>query len=1334
MQMLARCRKEGINLTLNQVLRSKSITHLANSLGAGSGPFNQDVEKTDKPFDLSPIQQFYFKSIGDEKRSHFNQSFTFRLTRRVLPEQLKKVMDAIAKCHSMLRARFVKDSASVWQQTIPSNAEGAYQFQVHQVTAKSDLVRIIANTQKHLDIVNGPVFAVNLFEDRSGEQTLFLGAHHLVIDIVSWRVILGDLEECLASGSTAGLQKELPFQVWCDQQTTHAQQPAQVKKLMGRSFNVQPADLAFWGLSKDENVYEYAERDSFSMSQDVSALALNNHHALRTDVVDLFVAAIVHSFSRIFINRTTPTVFNETHGREIWDGSNLDLSRTVGWFTTMYPVHVPIAENEDDVVNTVRQIKDQRRAIADNGRPYFAHRFLTEDGKQRFADHEPVEVLFNFLGKTQHGDDANALLQSVQFAERDEHAISDVGPTTTRLALFEISASVNQGKIEFTFMYNRLMKNQKGIRRWILEYQRTLEEIVHTLAKIETPRPTLSDFPLLPLESYERLDRVLKTLPAAGVASYGQVEDIYPCASMQVGMILSQIKNPESYLSFSAFEVKVAHGEVNLQRLAEAWQKVVNRHPALRTVFVDSVCKGGVFDQVVLKEPDCGVITYTCRDSDLSDKLASIKYSKLNGKKKPRLAHQFSIVKTLSGRVIVKMEINHTVIDGGSHGVIRQDLLDAYQGRLTDDEGPLYSDYVKYMRSLPEEEAVDYWKSKLRRVQPCYFPLIPQHSTKNRQLRSLYMKFDRWTALQTLAEKSSVTFSNIMLAVWALVLRKYTDSSDVCYGYLTSGRNVPIDNIENAVGAFINMLVSRITVSHNQPLLEVFQTVQDNFIESLPYQHTSMAQFQHALGLSGKPLFNTALSVQNTGATEGQVAPESNVQFESLDSQDPSEFVISVNIDASRNDEGVRFAYWTDHVSDEAMNKVSSLMARILVQILNDPGQTVGELDDAIADKSNKRLKVPSPPLLRRMSSSRSTSRIDLGNSMRSLNSTPRFEMPDPMAALPSPRSYRTNQSPRFEIPDPMNSIPTIPEGRLPKAEGNPDWGNLIRSIVSEMVPQIVDQMLSKNKNAPQPGPTTMNDMTNQMVGMLQRRRSISIHGKPDFDTRSIRTRQDFDTRSFLSRGDIDSRSVRTRRMSVASRASDAESRINIAADMVAAAGVMASEALKGVSPDFVEKKLLTLWSELLDMVEESIDTDDSFFVSVRERQLVHRANTEQQLGGDSIIAMRLVGAAREEGLSMTVADVFKNPTFADMARVCFRRGDRREYANIIRSFVSPVKSLTKSCPRLVETLLRSPRVPSLLVLRSCPIFANGRSPPGRTSSPSHLSMPSQTISRTIVR
>jgi non-ribosomal peptide synthase protein (TIGR01720 family) len=1145
MQLLARFRKEGISLTLNQVLRSKSINHLAENLG-DSIIINHPAEQTDRPFALSPIQHFYFTSIGDDKDSHFNQSYTLRLARKISATSIKNAMDAIVKCHSMLRARFSKNESGTWVQTIPSNPANVYKFQIHDVASIRKVVDVISNTQQSLNLVDGPVFAVNLFQTPTAEQVIFLTAHHLVIDVVSWRVILGDLEECLRSGSTTSLQSALSFQLWCEKQAAYALESTQIESVKRQQFLMHPTDLSLWGLDSRTNVYGDVDRDSFSLDQNLSAMALDNHHVLRTDVVDLFVAAIVHSFSRIFSNRKTPTIFNETHGREPWDSANIDPSRTVGWFTAMYPISVPISDDEDNVVQTIRQVKDSRRKIPSNGREYFAHRYLTDDGKQRFATHEPMEILFNYLGKMQQLESNESLFQPMQFNEDEEAAMSDFGAKTIRPALFEISASVTHGEIQFNFMYNRLMKYQKRIRRWIDECQRTLEEMIISLAKMEVPQPTLSDFPLLPLESYDRLERVTKTFPTVGILSYDEVEDVYPCASMQEGMILSQIKDPESYWSFSTFEVKSKHGQVDVRKVAKAWQKVVNRHPALRTVFFDSVCKGGVFDQIVLKSPDPGVLFYTCKDSELTKKLDSIKYSKLNGKKKPRLPHQLAIVQSESGRVIIKMEINHSVIDGGSHAVIRRDLEDAYEGRLSTEGGPLYSDYIKYLRMLPAG-AVDYWKGQLHGVQPCHFPIAPQHSSKQRELHSLYMDFDRFSELQTLAERSSVTFSNIMLAAWALVLRTYTGSPDICYGYLTSGRNVPIDNIQNAVGAFINMLVSRIQLHHSQPILKVFQKVQDDFIESLPYQHCSLAQFQHDLGLSGKALFNTAVSVQNHGAAVAAVTLETDLEFVSLDAHDPSEFAITVNIDASRDDEGVRFAYWTNCISDETASSISSTMAKFLTAFLDDSTQTISELDASVADK---------PPVAATLPIPRPISRL--------LRPTTQVGIPSPISSIPDP-TISIPTIPRIEVAPEMPMLPS----------GMPDWSSLIRSIVTEIVPQIVEQLILKNKTTPAPVPS---NITNQMASMLARKASQSLRAGRNLETGS-------------------SRSIRSRRMSVAS---DTESRINIAADMVAAAGIMATEALKSVPPNFVEKKLLTLWSELLDMVEDSIANEDSFFVSLR--------------------------------------------------------------------------------------------------------------------------------------
>ncbi|EDU41238.1 HC-toxin synthetase [Pyrenophora tritici-repentis Pt-1C-BFP] len=965
MKLLAKCRSEGINLTLNHVLRAKSLAHLAESVKP-SMSLDSVKEQTDQPFDLSPIQRLYFRTEGVEDNTHFNQSSTLRISHYMDPAIFKRAFDSIVETHSMLRARFCKSTTGQWQQFVKPGTFDSYTFGTHTLPTTSAAVSIVSDTQKSLNIQEGPVFAVNLF-DIQGEQILFLAAHHLVIDVVSWGILLGDLEELLGPGSRTVLQKGLPFRNWCEIQNANALEASQQEHVRKQPLVVQPTNLAYW-------------------------------------------------------------------------------------------VIVPIGEEEDNVIHTLRQVKDTRRKIDSNGRPYFAHRFLTEDGKQRFSDHEPMEVLFNYLGRQSQSGQVDAPIQPMQLDGDEDDQTSDVGLKTARMALFEISASVSEGSIQLSFMYNRYSKNQKGIRRWIAECERTLEEIATELAGMDTVQPTMADLPLLPLESYSRLDRVVKTLPAVGIMSFDQVEDMYSCSPIQDGMILSQIKSPESYWSSTTFEVRSKRASVDVGKIVEGWEQVVARHPALRTVFIDSVCKGGVFDQVVVKNPDSGIVSRTCDDSELPALLESIKYSSLNGKKRPNLPHQAAVIQTTSGKVVVKVIVNHAVIDGGSLGIIGNDLREAYEGRLSD-QGPLYSNYIKYLRGISSEGAITYWKTKLQGVSQCYFPTTPRDPAKQRQLRSLDMRFTRFAELHTFAENNNVTFANILLTAWTLVLRSYTKSSDVCYGYLTSGRNVPIDDIENAVGAFINMLVSRVELAPSSSLLELIQNVQSDFIDSMPHQHCSLAQFQHDLGLSGKSLFNTAVSIQKRSSTEEPALDSSGIEFEQLDGHDPSEFAITVNIDATRDDEGIRFTYWSDAINDGEARNVSTLMAKVLAAALNNAAQTVTDLDSILTHRP----KITSAATL----------------------------------ALPKPRP------------------------------------SILRS-----------------------GSTTI--------------------------------------------------------------------------------GVLATETSSKVTPDFVEKKLLNLWSELLEMVEETIEQDDSFF----------------QLGGDSIIAMRLVGAAREEGLSMTVADVFKNPTFADMARV----------------------------------------------------------------------------------
>lgn len=547
---------------------------------------------------------------------------------------------------------------------------------------------------------------------------------------------------------------------------------------------------------------------------------------------------------------------------------------------------------KDDILDTLRRTKDTRRSSADSGRLHFAKRFLAK-GEDSASVEVPMEILFNYLGRMQQLERDDSLLQQTNISSNDEdtRATGDVGPHTARFALFEISAVVVHDKLQFSFLYNRRMKHGQEIRKWISKCQTTLEEIIEASARA-SPEPTLSDYPLLPL-SYAQLAKLAKmTFPKAGVTHRDQVEDIYPCSPMQEGILLSQLRDPNAYFFHTILEVKqkVSDNRVDPKLMLIAWQRVVNRHQALRTVFVDSNYSGGTFDQLVVKNVDSGAKLIECGESEAIDKLNSIKLREVNRHRHPQLPHQLAICVTPTGRTIIKVEINHAVIDGGSTSIVLRDLAAAYEGRLPDDSGPLYSDYIRFIRSQSNDEDVKFWKRYLGGIHPCHLPRLNNQYTVPKRLSSTRMEFTRFAELQQLGENTGVTLANIMHTAWALVLRFYTGSDDVCFGYLSAGRDAPVSGIQDTVGAFINMLCCRMKFGPSSTISEIFHKVQNDYLESLPFQRCSLARVQHELGLSGKALYNTAISIQNHSRASDTA--QDTITFEPHAAHDPSEVSI----------------------------------------------------------------------------------------------------------------------------------------------------------------------------------------------------------------------------------------------------------------------------------------------------------------------------------------------------------------------------------------------------------------------------------------------------------
>jgi hypothetical protein len=134
-----------------------------------------------------------------------------------------------------------------------------------------------------------------------------------------------------------------------------------------------------------------------------------------------------------------------------------------------------------------------------------------------------------------------------------------------------------------------------------------------------------------------------------------------------------------------------------------------------------------------------------------------------------------------------------------------RDLAAAYHNKLPEGPGPSFGDYIKHIKSVERRSGSNFWRKHLEGARPCYFPLLNKNSGE-KLLHSAPMSFDRFPELQEMCKRMKVTLANVMQAAWAFCLRLYTHADDISFGYLTSGRDVPVPDIEDTIGAFINMV------------------------------------------------------------------------------------------------------------------------------------------------------------------------------------------------------------------------------------------------------------------------------------------------------------------------------------------------------------------------------------------------------------------------------------------------------------------------------------------------------------------------------------------------
>nr|XP_036577763.1 NRPS protein [Colletotrichum truncatum]KAF6784822.1 NRPS protein [Colletotrichum truncatum] len=850
MQVSSDARATLGNISTADVLQKKTIAKLALNVTPNSHGLvlMQSAPDHHEPFDLSPIQQFYMQTQSEPNRC-FDQSIFLQLRLSTSLSDVREHLSSLVDLHPMLRARFLRVGESSWKQQISSDTTTTFSL---TEASNEDKAVVINQCRSLLDIERGPLLAAVLF-DEGDYQSIFISVHHLVVDLVSWRVLLQDFEQLLTQGRIMSTPA-ISFQTWCalqQQQMTSEIQRAQLSTSEGNSDL-----LTFWGIDASSNVEAGTISTQFTLDEKTTSAVFGEcNDAFGTRPMELLISALVDSFSTVFDDREPPTVFCEGHGREVWD-DNIDISRTVGWYTTIFPA-TPDTSGRLTLSKRIARTKDFLRQLPDNGWSYFTSRFGSEASARKHAAGFPVEILFNYTGQYQQLERDDSAFGVLSLPDNTEPASMS---GLLRSSVFEVVATTSRGCLHVSIMYHKSIHHQDRIAAWGDQMAVVLQEMASQMPS-KASEWTLSDFPMA-FQTYQDLAAFqAETIPELGIAAI-DVEDIYPCTHMQEGILIAQAKDSSTYKTRLDFKIETTGAEDNIDvsRVEQAWRAVVQRHSLLRAVIVEAMPGSDRMMQVILKNPVAS-ISYAGSNTDDQQILA---YNKGG------LQHHLVIQPVNNRQVLLNLHMNHAISDGFTTTIFMQDMYLAYHQKLDVSDAALYRDFVSYVENQSAEENDRFWRAYLQDSEPCYFPVPGEPSTKTTQAVSVVVPSLDSKRIHALCNQLEITPAIVVATAWFLVLRDFTSSSTPCFGMLLSGRDVPVADVHGIFGPLVCLVPYLVRLNQSRPVAEVLQEVYQNYLDILPHQTYPLMSIHRASGNGTRELFNSIMSFRSDSEQLGE--------------------------------------------------------------------------------------------------------------------------------------------------------------------------------------------------------------------------------------------------------------------------------------------------------------------------------------------------------------------------------------------------------------------------------------------------------------------------------
>ncbi|WP_427500986.1 amino acid adenylation domain-containing protein [Methylomonas sp. MED-D] len=923
-QIVAKARQAGIRLDLKQLFSAQTIAVLAESAEAAEKSSAEQGRVTGTVIP-TPIVHYFFETVTKDVQ-HFNQSVLLEVPSDIDVAALRKSLAAVLDHHDVLRLQ-VRSPVELY---IPPDGEIEQVLQLKTFRDAEDLAEQAEAVQASLQWLNAPLLKVVLFQAKGQDRNsrLFLVLHHLLVDGVSWRILLEDLQlayQAASAGQVPNLPKKTSaFPAWAERLRQWS------NTLPDQAYWLRYCEYGFARLPLDHaagNKITLADTvvESLQLDHEITQALMLAPRALQASVEEVLLAALLESLWQR-LGKTTLVIELEGHGREnVFE--DLDVSRSVGWFTSLFPLAV-----EANLATALAAVKAAMRALPHRGLSYGVLRYLSADAtlrrKLEDAEQRATGIRFNYLGRFEKAKQASVFIAQAQERRGDERSgRQDFG------LLMDFNGAVHQDCLRLELRYSPLQFDRSTVLQLLADFKRHLSGLL-------SQAPVESGFELA-MPDEQRLSDMRRR---------GGVRDVYPLAPLQQGLLFHSVFDSQSgsYLQQVSWRFS---GELQVDSWRRAWRELIRRHSILRTGFDWPGARQPL--QVVFDD-----VPFVWRDLDYSKKspaerqqlsasfLRQDRQTPFDVKAQPLL--RFALLRLSATESVFVCSYHHILLDGWSLPKLIEDAFGLYAAYVSGRQPCLpdrrpFRDYIAWLLEQDSRTMEAYWRRQLdgfSDVNKLAIDSGGDSHSRQAEFAQAQAVLDRKTtaALQQFAQQQRVTVNIVLQAAWVVLLSRYCGSRDILFGLTVSGRPAELERVGDMLGLFINTVPVRAKLASGQTVEQLLRQLMDDGMEREPFTYLQLAEMQGWSQVpAGQALFDTLFIFENYPIDEALSQSSSILQLNDFQVYEQTDLPLTLLVTPGR-ELSLKISYQRQRFDADAIQGVLRHLQGILTRMLSAPG------------------------------------------------------------------------------------------------------------------------------------------------------------------------------------------------------------------------------------------------------------------------------------------------------------------------------------------------------------------------------------------------------------